>query len=374
MKSILSKIFIISFFLIIGCTNQSNIPSKINNSVKTFYDGYLANDSNMIKSVLETDYQSVGYPTKENIRDVKSEINFINNINNVHTDLSIENNSISTYALKNGYKVYVTGIEKFKHNETGNSIDLRFADIWTLNKSGKIKSRERFQDVMDYWSDINYGITKKIEVTFLVDMSNTKVEKGLAKEPSVYVVSGSSTGPSGIKMTKEANGIWSGKVMMPPGKQEFKFRNGLHKGWNTAGWADGETLKKENKKFNKISIFMNVFDCHVNRTPCAGLVEEILYKPGKFLNASLDKASEDNERNYYKIKDKHGNDIVVVQIAGLVARRIVCETNKNQEVNQGDRIGMIRYSSRADVNYQNYEPLVKVGQTAISGETLLAKN
>ena len=149
--------------------------------------------------------------------------------------------------------------------------------------------------------------------------------------------------------------------------------------------ADGEIIKVEevdgpkelgleNKKFKKISIFMNVFDCHVNRTPCSGTVEDILYKPGKFLNASLDKASEDNERNYYKIKDKHGNDIVVVQIAGLVARRIVCETNKNQELNQGDRIGMIRFGSRADVYYENYEPLVKVGQTAISGETLLAKN
>ena len=149
--------------------------------------------------------------------------------------------------------------------------------------------------------------------------------------------------------------------------------------------ADGEIIKVEevdgpkelgleNKKFKKISIFMNVFDCHVNRTPCSGIVEDILYKPGKFLNASLDKASEDNERNYYKIKDKNGNDIVVVQIAGLVARRIVCETNKNQELNQGDRIGMIRFGSRADVYYENYEPLVKVGQTAISGETLLAKN
>ena len=148
--------------------------------------------------------------------------------------------------------------------------------------------------------------------------------------------------------------------------------------------ADGEVIKVEevdgpkelgleNKKFKKISIFMNVFDCHVNRSPCSGTVEDILYKPGKFLNASLDKASEDNERNYYKIKDKHGNDIVVVQIAGLVARRIVCETNKNQELNQGDRIGMIRFGSRADVYYENYEPLVKVGQTAISGETLLAK-
>tara|TARA_B100000767_G_scaffold257246_1_gene264971 strand:+ start:45 stop:692 length:648 start_codon:yes stop_codon:yes gene_type:complete len=148
--------------------------------------------------------------------------------------------------------------------------------------------------------------------------------------------------------------------------------------------ADGEVIKVEdvdgpkevgleNKKFKKISIFMNVFDCHVNRTPCSGTVDEILYKPGKFLNASFDKASEDNERNYYKIKDNHGNDIIVVQIAGLIARRIVCETNKNQELNQGDRIGMIRFGSRADVYYENYEPLVKVGQKTISGETLLAK-
>ena len=148
--------------------------------------------------------------------------------------------------------------------------------------------------------------------------------------------------------------------------------------------ADGEVIKVEevdgpkevgleNKKFKKISIFMNVFDCHVNRTPCSGTVEEILYKPGKSLNASFDKASEDNERNYYKIKDKSGNDIIIVQIAGLIARRIVCETNNGQELNQGDRIGMIRFGSRADVYYENYEPLVKIGQKTISGETLLAK-
>ena len=148
--------------------------------------------------------------------------------------------------------------------------------------------------------------------------------------------------------------------------------------------ADGEVIKVEevdgprelgleNKKFNKISIFMNVFDCHVNRTPCKGKIEEILYKPGKFLNASFDKASEDNERNYYKIKDVNGNDIIVVQIAGLIARRIVCESDKNQELSQGERIGMIRFGSRADVYYENYQPLVKIGQRAISGETLLAK-
>ena len=148
--------------------------------------------------------------------------------------------------------------------------------------------------------------------------------------------------------------------------------------------ADGEVIKVEevdgpkevgleNKKFKKISIFMNVFDCHVNRTPCAGTVEDILYKPGKFLNASFDKASEDNERNYYKIKDTSGNNIIVVQIAGLIARRIVCETNNGQTLSQGERIGMIRFGSRADVYYENYEPLVKVGQKATSGETLLAK-
>ena len=148
--------------------------------------------------------------------------------------------------------------------------------------------------------------------------------------------------------------------------------------------ADGEIIKVEevdgpkelgleNKRFQKISVFMNVFDCHVNRTPCGGKIEEILYKPGKFLNASLDKASEDNERNYFKIKDNQNNDIVVVQIAGLVARRIVCESSKDQQLKQGDRIGMIRFGSRADVYYENYQPLVKVGQKAISGETLLAK-
>ena len=148
--------------------------------------------------------------------------------------------------------------------------------------------------------------------------------------------------------------------------------------------ADGEIIKVEevdgpkelgleNKRFQKISVFMNVFDCHVNRTPCAGKIDEILYKPGKFLNASLDKASEDNERNYFKIKDNQNNDIIVVQIAGLVARRIVCESNKDQQLKQGDRIGMIRFGSRADVYYENYQPLVKVGQKAISGETLLAK-
>ena len=148
--------------------------------------------------------------------------------------------------------------------------------------------------------------------------------------------------------------------------------------------ADGEVLMVhevdgpkelglEDKKFTKISIFMNVFDCHVNRTPCEGKISEILYKPGKFLNASLDKASEDNERNYYKITNTHGEEIIVVQIAGLIARRIVCESSKDQELQQGERIGMIRFGSRADVYFENYETLVKVGQKTIAGETLLAK-
>jgi phosphatidylserine decarboxylase len=138
--------------------------------------------------------------------------------------------------------------------------------------------------------------------------------------------------------------------------------------------ADGpKELNLEAKKFTKISIFMNVFDCHVNRTPCEGKISDILYKPGKFLNASLDKASEDNERNYYKIKNNQGEDVIVVQIAGLIARRIVCESSKDQQLQQGERIGMIRFGSRADVYFENYKTLVKVGQKTIAGETLLAK-
>ena len=132
-------------------------------------------------------------------------------------------------------------------------------------------------------------------------------------------------------------------------------------------------LGLENKKFNKVSIFMNVFDCHVNRTPCDGKISEIVYKPGKFINASLDKASEDNERNYYKIANNQGEDVIVVQIAGLMARRIVCEISKDQNLKQGDRIGIIRFGSRADIYFENYIPLVKVNQKTIAGETLLAK-
>ena len=132
-------------------------------------------------------------------------------------------------------------------------------------------------------------------------------------------------------------------------------------------------LNLENKKFTKVSIFMNVFDCHVNRSPCSGKVSEILYKPGKFFNASLDKASEENERNYYKITNSKGEDIIVVQIAGLIARRIVTETSESSDLTQGERIGMIRFGSRADLYFENYKPLVKVNQKTIAGESLIAK-
>ena len=132
-------------------------------------------------------------------------------------------------------------------------------------------------------------------------------------------------------------------------------------------------LGLEGKKFTKVGIFMNMFDCHVNRTPCDGKISEILYKPGKFLNASLDKASEDNERNYYRITNNQEKDIIVVQIAGLIARRIVCEISNDQDLKQGDRIGMIRFGSRVDVYFENYTSLVKLNQKTIAGETLLAK-
>jgi len=132
-------------------------------------------------------------------------------------------------------------------------------------------------------------------------------------------------------------------------------------------------LQFENTTYTKISIFMNVFNCHVNRTPLSGNVEEINYKPGKFLNASLDKASEENERNYYKIKcSKTGEEIIIVQIAGLIARRIVCEVEEGQDLKQGDRIGMIRFGSRVDIYFKNKKTLIKIGQNVVAGESLIA--
>ena len=132
-------------------------------------------------------------------------------------------------------------------------------------------------------------------------------------------------------------------------------------------------LQLENTTYTKVSVFMNVFNCHVNRTPLSGKIEEINYKPGKFLNASLDKASEENERNYYKIRCKKTNEeIIIVQIAGLIARRIVCDVEQNQELNQGDRIGMIRFGSRVDIFFKNKKVLAKLGQNVVAGESLIA--
>ena len=134
-----------------------------------------------------------------------------------------------------------------------------------------------------------------------------------------------------------------------------------------------EELRLENTTYTKVSVFMNVFNCHVNRIPTSGKIDEIYYKPGKFLNASLDKASEENERNYFKIKSKqNGEEIIIVQIAGLIARRIVCEVEQGQELKQGDRIGMIRFGSRVDIYFKNKEVLAKLGQNVVAGESLIA--
>ena len=135
-----------------------------------------------------------------------------------------------------------------------------------------------------------------------------------------------------------------------------------------------EELRLENTTFTKISVFMNIFNCHVNRLPSSGTIEEIYYKPGKFLNASLDKASEENERNYFKVKLKNGEEIIIVQIAGLIARRIVCEAEQGQELKQGDRIGMIRFGSRVDIYFKNKKVLAKLGQNVVAGESLLASD
>ena len=134
-----------------------------------------------------------------------------------------------------------------------------------------------------------------------------------------------------------------------------------------------EELRLENTTFTRVSVFMNVFNCHVNRVPTSVKVEEIYYKPGKFLNASLDKASEENERNYFKVKSlKNNEEIIIVQIAGLIARRIVCEVEQGQNLKQGERIGMIRFGSRVDIYFKNKRVLAKVGQNVVAGESLIA--
>jgi phosphatidylserine decarboxylase len=123
----------------------------------------------------------------------------------------------------------------------------------------------------------------------------------------------------------------------------------------------------------RVSIFMNVFDCHVNRTPVGGTVSRVAYRPGKFLNAALDKASEDNERNALAIRLADGRDLAVVQIAGLVARRIVCDVREGASLLTGQRFGMIRFGSRVDVYLPDgVAPLVAVGQYTTAGETVIA--
>ena len=132
-------------------------------------------------------------------------------------------------------------------------------------------------------------------------------------------------------------------------------------------------LGLEKKKFTRVSIFMNVFNCHVNRVPCSGKINKIFYKPGKYLNASLDKASEENERNFVQIKNTNGADLVLVQIAGLIARRIVCEVKENNETKQGERFGIIRFGSRVDLYFDDYQLMVNENQKTISGETIIAR-
>ena len=132
-------------------------------------------------------------------------------------------------------------------------------------------------------------------------------------------------------------------------------------------------LSMENDKFIKVSVFMNVFNCHVNRFPIDCKVNEVFYKPGDFVNASLDDASTNNERNLIKITSVQNDEIVVTQVAGLVARRIVSYCNNTENYKQGQSFGIIRFGSRVDLFFKNnFKVLVKKGQTVIGGETLLA--
>ena len=132
-------------------------------------------------------------------------------------------------------------------------------------------------------------------------------------------------------------------------------------------------LGLEKKKFTRVSIFMNVFDCHVNRVPASGKINKIFYKPGSYLNASLDKASEENERNYVKMNNSNGDELILVQIAGLIARRIVCAVKENEEIKQGNRFGMIRFGSRVDLYFENYQLMINLNQKMVAGETIIGK-
>lgn len=123
----------------------------------------------------------------------------------------------------------------------------------------------------------------------------------------------------------------------------------------------------------RVSVFMSVFNCHVNRLPTAGTITKVAYRPGKFLNASLDKASEDNERNGLAVQLEDGRQYGVVQIAGLVARRILCWSKEGEHLQRGERFGLIRFGSRLDIYLpEGAEPTVKIGQTMIAGETVIA--
>ena len=132
-------------------------------------------------------------------------------------------------------------------------------------------------------------------------------------------------------------------------------------------------LGLENKKFTRISIFMNAFNCHVNRVPSSGKITKIFYKPGKYMNASFDKASEENERNYVKMTNSNGEELILVQIAGLIARRIVCDVKENDETKQGDKFGIIRFGSRVDLYFENYQIMAKINQKTVAGETIIAR-
>ena len=132
-------------------------------------------------------------------------------------------------------------------------------------------------------------------------------------------------------------------------------------------------IRFRKKKYTRISIFMNVFNCHVNRVPSSGKITKIFYKPGKYINATLDKASEENERNYVKMINSNGDELILVQIAGMIARRIVCDVKENDETKQGDRFGMIRFGSRVDLYFENYQLIVRKNQKTIAGETIIAK-
>ena len=134
-----------------------------------------------------------------------------------------------------------------------------------------------------------------------------------------------------------------------------------------------EELRMEAQKMKRICVFMNVFNVHINRSPVKGNVEEIVYKKGKFFNASLDKASDKNERNSLVLSTQNGTKIIVVQIAGLIARRILSFVTSNEELYQGERFGLIRFGSRVDI----YMPLdavekCKVGDRVVAGESILA--